>query len=177
MITGVGAALIHYGVLYFEISPVLDAINQYLADPGPIKFKQFLSSEHFQIVSHEMQFDYNQFVKKYNALLGSDQSEAVRLSVDYITSYRRQFLNAPVIVGASGAVFGILLAFGMLFPDVYLYLYFAFPIKAKYFVIGYGVLELISGIYSSDNVAHFAHLGGMLFGFILIKYWRKKGYF
>jgi len=80
-------------------------------------------------------------------------------------------------VGASGAVFGILLAFGMLFPNMPLYIIpFPFPIKAKYMVIGYGVIELFAGIanFSFDNVAHFAHLGGMLFGIILVVYWRKK---
>ena len=76
-------------------------------------------------------------------------------------------------VGASGAVFGVLLAFGMLFPNTRLMLLFPpIPIKAKYFVIGYGVLELYLGITQSEsNIAHFAHLGGMLFGFLLIKYW------
>ncbi|MCF8461247.1 MAG: rhomboid family intramembrane serine protease [Flavobacteriales bacterium] len=85
-------------------------------------------------------------------------------------------LNTPT-VGASGAVFGLLLAFGMMFPNAQIYLYFLFPIKAKYFVIGYGLIELFSGVSNraGDNVAHFAHLGGMIFGFILIKYWQKKG--
>ncbi|MCF8277535.1 MAG: rhomboid family intramembrane serine protease [Flavobacteriales bacterium] len=85
-------------------------------------------------------------------------------------------LNVPT-VGASGAVFGLLLAFGMMFPNAMIYLYFFFPIKAKYFVIGYGLMELFSGVSNrpGDNVAHFAHLGGMIFGFILIKIWRKKG--
>lgn len=79
-------------------------------------------------------------------------------------------------VGASGAVFGLLLAFGMLFPNTLIYLYFAIPIKAKYFVAAYGLIELWLGIQNSasDNVAHFAHLGGMLFGYFLIKYWRKN---
>ncbi len=80
-------------------------------------------------------------------------------------------------VGASGAVFGLLLAFGMLFPNTELYIMFIpVPVKAKYFVIGYGILELFSGLNNSpnDNVAHFAHLGGMLFGFILVKLWQKK---
>ena len=79
-------------------------------------------------------------------------------------------------VGASGAVFGVLLAFGMLFPNALLYVYFAIPIKAKYFVIIYGLLELYAGISNNpaDNVAHFAHLGGMIFGFFLINYWRKN---
>ncbi|MDH6304967.1 membrane associated rhomboid family serine protease [Parabacteroides sp. PF5-5] len=90
---------------------------------------------------------------------------------------KSEFLNLFVTVGASGAVFGILLAFGMKFPDVPLYIMFVpIPIKAKYFVVGYGLIELFLGVsnFSGDNVAHFAHLGGMLFGYFLIRYWKKK---
>jgi hypothetical protein len=82
-------------------------------------------------------------------------------------------LNSWNTVGASGAIYGLLLAFGMMFPDSRIYLYFFIPIKAKWFVIGYAVLELVLGFGSADNVAHFAHLGGMLFGLLLILYWRK----
>lgn len=81
------------------------------------------------------------------------------------------------VVGASGAVFGILLAFGMLFPNTKLMLLFPpIPIKAKYFVIGYGIIELSLALDNStgDNVAHFAHLGGMLFGYMLLKRWQKE---
>ena len=83
-------------------------------------------------------------------------------------------------VGASGAVFGVLLAFGMMFPDRYIFLYFLFPIKAKYFIAGYAALELLMGINSTtmgarSNIAHFAHLGGMLVGFAYIKY-RQQGF-
>lgn len=85
----------------------------------------------------------------------------------------RVVLNSWNTVGASGAIYGLLLAFGMMFPDSRIYLYFLFPIKAKWFVIGYAVLELIMGLGGGDNVAHFAHLGGMLFGLLLILYWRK----
>lgn len=83
-------------------------------------------------------------------------------------------LNIPT-VGASGAVFGILLGFGMLFPNTQLMLLFPpIPIKAKYFVMGYGAIELYLGLtQSGSNIAHFAHLGGMLFGFFMIKYWNK----
>lgn len=79
-------------------------------------------------------------------------------------------------IGASGAVFGILLAFGMLFPNTEMFLMFIpIPIKAKYMVIGYGVLELFQGLTGTGvGVAHFAHLGGMLFGYFMIKYWKKK---
>ncbi len=79
-----------------------------------------------------------------------------------------------ITVGASGAVYGILLAFGMMFPEERIYLYFLVPIKAKWFVIGYAVLELFAGVTgTAAGVAHFAHLGGMIFGFLLILYWRK----
>ena len=79
-----------------------------------------------------------------------------------------------ITLGASGAVFGILVAFGMTFPDTLLYLYFLVPVKAKWAVIGYASLELIFGISGvQSGVAHFAHLGGALFGFLLIMYWRK----
>lgn len=85
------------------------------------------------------------------------------------------YLNMMTTVGASGAIYGLLLAFGMTFPDSRIYLYFLFPIKAKWFVIGYAVIELLMGLGGADNVAHFAHLGGMLFGLVLILYWRKHG--
>lgn len=78
-----------------------------------------------------------------------------------------------ITVGASGAVYGILLAFGMMFPNERIYLYFFVPIKAKWFVIGYAAIELFEGLLYNDGIAHFAHLGGMLFGLLLILYWRK----
>jgi membrane associated rhomboid family serine protease len=87
-----------------------------------------------------------------------------------------QLLDMPVIIGASGAVFGLLLAYGMMFPNQVIYVQFIIPMKAKYFVALYGAIELFSGFNNSpsDNVAHFAHLGGMLFGFILIRYWKNN---
>ena len=80
-------------------------------------------------------------------------------------------------VGASGAIYAILLGFGMLVPNERLFVFpLPMPIKAKYFVIGYAVIELLLGTAGSpDGVAHFAHLGGMLFGFIMILLWRRKG--
>lgn len=85
------------------------------------------------------------------------------------------YLNLWRTVGASGAVYGILLAFGMLFPNSEMFIFpLPFPIKAKYFVILYAGLELMLGMSANDNVAHFAHLGGMIFGFFLILYWKKK---
>lgn len=102
--------------------------------------------------------------------------------VEYVnTGYevisRNDFLSSQTTIGASGAVFGLLLAFGMLFPNSKIYIYFFIPMKAKYFVILYGLAELLFGISGTmGSVAHFAHLGGMLGGIILIMLWRKKGY-
>lgn len=96
---------------------------------------------------------------------------------DGLSATTPDMFNPVITVGASGAVFGVLLAFGILFPNAQLMLLFPpIPMKAKWFVIGYGVMELFMGVanFSGDNVAHFAHLGGMLFGIILILYWRKK---
>lgn len=93
-----------------------------------------------------------------------------------ILEAKKQFLNRFVVVGASGSLFGLLIAFGMLFPNTELMMLFLpIPIKAKYFVAIYGAIELFSGLANTgDNVAHFAHLGGMLFGFILLMIWRQK---
>jgi len=86
--------------------------------------------------------------------------------------------NGPAYptIGASGAVFGLLLAYGMLFPRAKLFfLFIPFPIEARFFVIFFGAIELLFGVTGvAKGVAHFAHLGGMLFGFILIKYWQKN---
>ncbi len=89
-----------------------------------------------------------------------------------------EYLNLWTTVGASGAVYGILLAFAMTFPNESLFMIpFPFPIKAKYFVLIFGAIELFTGLSNNvgDNVAHFAHLGGMIFGLLIILYWRKKG--
>jgi membrane associated rhomboid family serine protease len=82
--------------------------------------------------------------------------------------------GAPTI-GASGGVYGVMLSFAMMFPNRPIYLYFLFPIKAKWLILGLGALELFSGVTRANSgIAHFAHLGGMVFGFVLIQYWRGR---
>ena len=100
--------------------------------------------------------------------------DSVNIGVEIVPM--AEYLNFMTTVGASGAVYGILLAFGMLFPNSQMFVFpLPFPIKAKFFVIGYAVIELFLGVgQTGDGVAHFAHLGGMIFGFLLIMYWRKK---
>lgn len=91
--------------------------------------------------------------------------------------YQLSLLINRVTIGASGAVFGVLLAFGMMHPNSIIMLMFPpIPLKAKYFVIGYGILELFLGVSGSQSgVAHFAHVGGMIFGFFLLRYWKRSG--
>ncbi|HRG52775.1 MAG TPA: rhomboid family intramembrane serine protease [Bacteroidia bacterium] len=161
MVTGIGAAVCHYTVVYFQMQDTLTFLNDYIANPSLHAFEEFTASKGLTLSSQDL----------------INPQEALQISVDSMREYRTAFLNAPVIIGASGAVFGVLLAFGVLFPNTPLYLMFIpIPIKAKWFVLGYGLIELFSGIKGSvdDNVAHFAHLGGMLFGFILLKYWQRQ---
>ncbi|MBI9037676.1 MAG: rhomboid family intramembrane serine protease [Bacteroidales bacterium] len=174
IVTGIGAALVHYIVFYFEISPVLSAINDFLNDPSNEKIHAFINSSNMKIGSYEIQNHFNEFVRDYNIAINQNPERAIQIAVNFMLQYRIDFLNAPVVIGASGAVFGILLAFGMMFPNAMLYIFFAIPMKAKYFVIIYGAIELFSGFYdTTSNVAHFAHLGGMIFGYFLIIYWKK----
>ncbi len=97
------------------------------------------------------------------------------IHISYADPQTAQMLLQIPAVGASGAVFGLLLAYGMMFPNNHVYLFMLMPIKAKYFVIGYGLIELYLGLsMPGSNIAHFAHLGGMLFGFLLLRYWKKR---
>jgi membrane associated rhomboid family serine protease len=125
---------------------------------------------------------------QYNHLIQSISPGDLQVVLSEGTSYFHQgkvftepdmqslqlLLNTPT-VGASGAIFGVLLAFGVLFPNTQLMLLFPpIPIKAKYLVMGYGALELYLAVTQpGSNIAHAAHLGGMLFGYLLIRYWRK----
>jgi hypothetical protein len=156
--------------------PTLQAIDLFLQNPSNEGVLAFVNSEHLKVVSYDIQANFEAFRQEYNVLVNTNPQEALVRAINFMNQYRVDYLNAPVVVGASGAVFGILLAFGMLFPNSLIYVFFAIPIKAKYFVMIYGGLELFFGITGRGgaNVAHFAHLGGMIFGFLLIRYWGKK---
>lgn len=177
LVTGLGAGIIYTFWIHFQLAPTMDAIDFFLNNPSIPAFIEFRNSDFFQIGSYDIQNNFNAFASNFNRLIANNPTQALQESVNFMEQYRIDFLNAHTVVGASGAVFGILLAFGMMFPNSVIYLYFAIPIKAKYFVMLYGAFELYSGISNNpnDNVAHFAHLGGMVFGFLLITFWKKKG--
>jgi membrane associated rhomboid family serine protease len=138
---------------------------------GAAALHSFVNFIEYKSVVSQMSPEQVAYVKEVGS---SIWSESKNFS-DPLMSKLNILLNTPT-VGASGAVFGILLGFGMLFPNTELMLLFPpIPIKAKYFVIGYGALELYLGFSNSGgNIAHFAHLGGMLFGYFMIVYWRKN---
>ena len=182
LLTGIGAAALHYGILYVEMLPDLEMMSAYTRNPSLETLNSMFDTFRFNgsiIDSYGLRADFNEFKSSYDTLMRLPQdSQALSQTASFMASYKEAYLSAPNVVGASGSLFGILLAFGMIFPNTLLFLiFFPIPIKAKYFVIGYGLIELFSGLQNNpgDNVAHFAHLGGMLFGFILIKFWKNKG--
>ncbi len=127
------------------------------------------------------QHDYVTDMAKLNLVTYDHMSQAINQAIangdGRLLANMMQFKNSIMTIGASGAIFGLLLGFAFVFPNLPLYIFFIpIPIKAKYMVIGYAILEFYFGVSRSmDTVAHFAHLGGMLFGLILLLYWRKKG--
>lgn len=145
---GLGAALCHMGVLYFENEAMLAQLHAINSD-GALQG----------------------FIEKYG------DAYHVPYSIDGANQLAEALMNVGTL-GASGAVFGCLAAFGYLFPNDYIYYNFLIPIKVKWFVLIYAGSELINAIQNSagDNVAHVAHLGGALVGFLMVYYWKKSNH-
>lgn len=169
IVTGLGAALLHTFVNYIEISQLQNAANVFLSNPTPGTFESFVLNEVPSVYRSSFSELMSLWINNPDSIAFKDNA------IGIVNELIRVKENIPT-VGASGAVFGVLLAFGMIAPNAMIYIFFFLPMKAKYFVILYGLFELYNGLQNNpgDNVAHFAHLGGMLFGFLLIKYWRRK---
>lgn len=167
--TGIGAALLFAGINYFEIKDVYETVRDYRNNPTPAGFINFID-----IHAQSLYDQVASFTEQYEAHPKNQQY--IDGSLQIVNKLFATQVDEPM-VGASGAIFGVIMAFGLLFPNTELFLLFPpIPIKAKYLVIFYGAYELYSGIYQAqaDNVAHFAHIGGMLFAFILVKYWGSQ---
>ena len=167
-VTGLGAAVLHSFVTYLEMSSMQRAASAFLNTPSPELLAVFVKSN----LGHPASW----ITDLVNSWSDSPNNPImIQKGTEVVQSILQMRINIPT-VGASGAVFGILLAFGYLFPNTELMLLFPpIPIKAKYFVIGYGAIEVYFAITQSNSgIAHFAHLGGMLFGFILLKYWGEN---
>ncbi len=172
MVTGVGAALIQLGYNWYELNELKHTIEVFIAQANPVDFKNMFSG-YIPYMNTDQIHELNVF---YSAWQAAPQDPTY---LHEAAHFAGEFLKAKAdvaTVGASGAVFGVLLAFGMMFPNTIIYIYFAIPMKAKWFVVLYGLFELYSGIENNptDNVAHFAHLGGMLFGYLLLRLWKRR---
>ncbi len=171
LICGIGAG-VFYGVADFlEKKPLYEDRQEYLANPNPEDFKIFIvDHQPRREILYQLESFSDEFFKYPNNEALKNESRV------YVDKIYQAYVNIPM-VGASGAVFGILMAFGMLFPNTVLYLLFPpIPVKAKYLVFFYGAYELYAEISRSptDNVAHLAHLGGMLVAFLLLRIWRSN---
>lgn len=170
MITGVGAALFYMVITEFEFSAIRNAAAAFINTPTPEGFSMLAASK-LRVINMEA---LTSFMDGWYAAPdnGAYASQAVAIVREALTIQ----LDHPM-VGASGAIFGILLAFGLMHPnDQIMLLIPPIPMKAKYFVIGYGVLELVLGISNrGGTIAHFAHVGGMVWGILLLWYWKKRG--
>jgi membrane associated rhomboid family serine protease len=171
MITGIGAAVVQTLVTWWDISSIQAAAAAYNDAPSLDGFVSFV--RRYYPNYYEFHDTIKGFIGQWT--LAPSNPEFIQGSKEYVGQLIKLQMDVPTI-GASGAVYGILLAFGMMFPNMYIFIYFLFPLKAKWLVLLYGAIEIFSGLSNnpSDNVAHFAHLGGMIFGFFLILYWRKK---
>lgn len=170
MVTGVGAGILFGVVNFIEMQSLEKQAQQYIANPSYEVFVSFVQDN----TPDKVYRDWYEFINAYGE--NENNRDYIKASIQRVKEVVRFQGNVPLI-GASGAVFGILLAFGMLFPNTELFLLFPpIPIKAKYLVTFYGLYELYAGIQNApgDNVAHYAHLGGMLIGFILLKVWQKN---
>ncbi len=155
-VSGLGAAALYLGVNYLgNLSAYNELLQAGVSGSLLDQLSNATSKQEFQSILYEV----------------DNLTPAIRENMEVLY----QSYNIPT-VGASGAVYGVLAAFGILFPNTRIYLYFLFPLKAKYFVIGIALIELYSEIAGGpqDNIAHLAHLGGMLFGFLLLKAWNIK---
>jgi membrane associated rhomboid family serine protease len=170
LLCGLGAAGMHLAWLSYDMQPILNAVNVYKQAPNPETFYSFFQK--YGVPDNLSLSQLNSFINEWRS--NPADSSLISNSITFINEGSQGLISTPT-VGASGAVFGCLAAFGYLFPNTLIYLYFFVPVKAKWFVIFYAAAELWMGVTNSGgNVAHFAHLGGALIGFLLVLYWNKN---
>lgn len=168
LVTGIGAGMIYGAVNYLDMRGMKQDMQSYVAAPNPDDFGSFISKHASGLYTnlYDLIDDFDR----------NPESQSLKEETKVIVQqvYNR-YSNIPM-VGASGAIFGILIAFALMFPNTELFLlFFPFPIKAKYFVGMYIIYEIYAEFTRSpgDNIAHLAHLAGALVGFIMIWKWKK----
>ena len=170
LICGFGAGVLYEGVRGYETHRMQQAVVEFHRQPSGGDFAEFFRT-------------YAPEYSGYETLAGALQrnprnAEYIAAADKAVDGVSSDIMNSPYggMLGASGALFGVLFAFAYLFPNTeLLLLFFPFPIKAKYFVFLYAVYELYSGVHRTpgDNVAHFAHLGGLVIGFLVVRHWER----
>jgi len=168
----IGAALIHVGSIYFDVSTINGIIDLFKNAPAE-GYRALLDSRIYRGLGE----NYQSHLVEISNAIAENSTNAVQLAGAELNEIKNAYSNQRA-VGASGAIYGLLIAFGMLFPNVELMLlFFPVPIKAKYFIPILMVGEFFMGFrqFSWDNTAHFAHLGGAFFGFLMVMYWKKTG--
>ncbi|HSC54343.1 MAG TPA: rhomboid family intramembrane serine protease [Phnomibacter sp.] len=174
LVCGVGAAILHLGFLWYENYQLMHDFEAFRNHPTLEAYTKYFN--HYNLGT----LDYGTRENYPTAVLNAWQSapdnyQIADQAVMLVTDHANYSLSEPTL-GASGAVFGCLAAFGYLFPNTYIYLYFFVPIKAKWFVLLYIAFELSMAVRNSagDNVARWAHLGGALVGVLLVYFWNKN---
>ncbi len=169
IVSGVGAGILYSAYIYYDVTLVKEAVNAYISHPDPEAFANFLNKNAHDIYLKNYSF-INAFAKD------PQNSTYITESVEYAKSIYIAKSNTTM-VGASGALYAVLLGVGIIFPYMEVFLLFPpLPLKMMYLVIFYGLTSVYGMVQnqSGDNVAHFAHLSGMIVGFILLKIWGEK---
>jgi membrane associated rhomboid family serine protease len=169
LICGVGAGVLYSAYQFYEMHGIVSAVEAYLEHPSPANL-----SYYFHEYDRGTYSDIMGFLDNFRT--HPESMSYIQQGKNLLLQSYNNMVNVPM-VGASGALFGILIAFAMLFPNTELIFFPLFiPIKAKYVVAVYGAIEYFSVLKNTpgDNVAHFAHIGGMIVGFIIVRYWQKK---
>jgi len=170
MICGIGAAAVHLGWLSWEYHSLLNDFGQFKNNPTQLNFTELMGNKAFSNVNQHWVLE---LTRNWPADPEAAKSFASAV-LDSSSEIIQGIMQSPTL-GASGAVFGCLAAFGYLFPNTYIYLYFFVPMKAKWFVLLYIAFELMMVLRNSaGGIARFAHLGGALVGFLLVYFWNRK---
>ncbi|SDY10075.1 rhomboid family intramembrane serine protease [Hymenobacter psychrophilus] len=169
LICGLGSGMLYSGLRYYELNKMRHDIEVFQQDPSDVHLQDFVENH-----AKEYEPAFAPVVRQLHAT--PDNSGLVQSALNSMQDLYNRSLNGPM-VGASGALFGVLFAFAYLFPNTTLFIFpLPVPIKAKYLVPLYGLYELYSGIHQApgDNVAHFAHVAGLLVGFVLVMLWERN---
>ncbi len=171
-VVGIGAGVFYGAVDYIEKAPAVEKAESFYANPDPDSYYRYIVKYFPRELGVEAREQVSDLYDRYSE--DPDNPYLISQAKQYVEQIRSLYTESGM-VGASGAIYGILMAFGMLFPNMQLMLIFPpIPIRAKYLVFALGVLAIYSEINRTDiGVAHLAHLGGMLIAFILLKIWKQ----